>query len=155
MFFFYFSKSPKIWYKRYTLRLISGVPQGSILATMLNNLHYGKMEKEYFTQFNSPNCLLMRWVDDYILVSTSKHLAERFVLTMHQSMSSFGCHVNRKKTLLNFHQRLFKCDLACVHGNWFPWCGYFINTQTLEFSYNYVQYIGEINHNRSGIVRSF
>lgn len=121
----------------------TGVPQGSILATMLNNLHYGKMEKEYFTQFNSPNCLLMRWVDDYILVSTSKHLAERFVLTMHQSMSSFGCHVNRKKTLLNFHQRLFKCDLACVHGNWFPWCGYFINTQTLEFSYNYVQYIGE------------
>ena len=91
---------------------------------------------------SAPESLLMRWVDDYVYITTSKCNAERFLYTMHTSLSTFGCNINVKKTMLNFDLRLHGNSLYCIHGDWFPWCGFLLNCKTLEISHNYLQYIG-------------
>lgn len=87
----------------------------------------------------------MRWVDDYIFVSPSKDRTEAFIGAAHTKLRALGCFINPEKTLVNFHVAVDGLPLSRVKGDWIPWCGFFINTVTLEVKHNYLQYIGKLS----------
>lgn len=60
-----------------------GIPQGSVLSTLLCSLYYAKLEKKTLTSFISEDDLLMRLVDDFLLVTPSKETAQTFFKTMY------------------------------------------------------------------------
>lgn len=84
-----------------------GIPQGSVLSSLLCSLFYGDMEthKLGFTKDEDSVCyhlfhailgltlapqLLLRYVDDFLFVSTQKPLASRFLRVMDEGERSLA-----------------------------------------------------------------
>ena len=61
-----------------------GIPQGSILSTLLCNFYYGEIERKElkFVGERSSRCLLMRYVDDFLLITTDLAIAKKFLKVM-------------------------------------------------------------------------
>ncbi|KAL5391507.1 hypothetical protein DPSP01_001371 [Paraphaeosphaeria sporulosa] len=114
----------------------TGIPQGSILSTILCNFFYAELEHEVLSFALGGDCLLLRLLDDFCLISTNRAHAERFVQVMHRGHADYGVEVKSSKSLANF-------DVAtedgtriprCVSGMRFPYCGVQIDMRTLEVS---------------------
>jgi hypothetical protein len=148
----------------------NGIPQGSILSTLMCNLYYGKMEKMKFPavfqnsgrhlgNFNnngvvsntsstslSPttparNSVMVRLVDDYLLVTRDKDVATNFVRTMHHGIPEFSCSVKSCKTKINFDCDLKANDFNRIEeGGDLAWCGLLINTDSGEITGDYSKY---------------
>ena len=118
--------------KKY-FRQRNGIPQGSVLSSLLCSLFYGDFERTQLGFLTSNDSLLLRLIDDFLLISINKHQATKFLETMLEGSSKYGITVNAKKSLANFALR---CDGGMVprhHGGLnFPYCGVEINTMTLE-----------------------
>ncbi|XP_047146857.1 telomerase reverse transcriptase isoform X1 [Hydra vulgaris] len=126
------------------LKQENGIPQGSVIAAIINDLHYGNIEQKHLNEFlASPDYLLMRWVDDYLFVATSRDTAISFIYKLHQSVAMYGASINMKKFEINFNMQFEGLSIKSIDGLFFPWCGYFIHQHNLELMYNYMQYIGE------------
>lgn len=153
-----------------------GVPQGHSLSSLLTSLFYAHVEKHDLTEFvgdtdsredsqgrkrsassarwaaekqdscqGNPN-LLMRQVDDTIFMTTSKEEAERFLWRMRKGWeSTHGFRVNVGKTRCNFPSGI----KAREEGTLMPWCGLFVNTETLEITVDYTRY----GQNEGGCLR--
>ena len=110
-----------------------GIPQGSVLSSLLCNLVYAKLESEYFDFLRGEESILLRLVDDFLLITTNKKHATLFLQIMHTGIEEYGVHVNPTKSISSFE--------AIVNGNRiplaqqaFPYCGTLINTRTLEIT---------------------
>eukprot|EP00842_Homolaphlyctis_polyrhiza_P004059 jgi/Hompol1/4654/HPOL_001517-RA len=115
-----------------------GIPQGSVLSTMLCSFFYAHFEKRYLAavmQDPQAHSLLIRYVDDFLFVSTSVDTARRFCETMHQAFPDFGCKVNAAKTMTNFPCE-FSGTTAGIDQSHdvFPWCGLLIDIKSLEIT---------------------
>ncbi|XP_042317831.1 telomerase reverse transcriptase [Sceloporus undulatus] len=96
-----------------------GIPQGSILSTLLCNLCYGDMENKLLQGIQKDGTLAM-------------------------GIPEYGFVINPSKTVVNFSvdEDLPGCSgfkqlpPHCV----FPWCGFLIDTQTLEIYSDYSSY---------------
>ncbi|KAJ3272823.1 hypothetical protein HDV01_005251 [Terramyces sp. JEL0728] len=106
-----------------------GIPQGSVLSTLLCNLFYGKMENEKLQQFKNG---LMRYVDDFLFVSKNKQEVIEFCNLMHSGFAEYGMTVNPSKTLLNFKHSKNGFEFKHSDSDWFPWCGLLVHSSTLE-----------------------
>ena len=127
-----------------------GIPQGSVISTLLCTLYYGDIEekllKEVFNNSNerlsSPH-LLLRIVDDFLLICTEKDTAERFLKTMTMGMPELGVRIKKSKTLVNY-----ETNIDCRSGKeykekeWFPWCGMRFNTKTCHVQIDYSRFYG-------------
>jgi telomerase reverse transcriptase len=119
-----------------------GIPQGSVLSSLMCNLYYGRMERLKFPELlaNKPggnDSVLVRLVDDYLLVSTKQSVAENFVHSMHQGVPEFALVVKKEKTKVNFGTfpgSLPEGEVVMT------WCGWRINTATGEFRGDYSKY---------------
>ncbi|KAF4122395.1 telomerase reverse transcriptase [Geosmithia morbida] len=85
-----------------------GIPQGSILSSFLCNYFYADLEVRYlgFLNDGSSDSLLLRLVDDFLLITLDKSKAVRFVETMHRGIPEYGVDVNANKTMVNFDMEL-------------------------------------------------
>ncbi|KAK5834845.1 hypothetical protein PVK06_010524 [Gossypium arboreum] len=157
-----------------------GIPQGSILSTLLCSLYYGHMEKHVIfpylekplehsaetlssSPFDSmdarnssedpvifpPTYLLLRFVDDFLFISTSKEQASSILSMFRQGFPDYNCYMNQEKFCLNFdieHQsgilsnRAFTGDDSTL---FVPWSGLLINSSTLEILGDYTRYLGK------------
>lgn len=112
-----------------------GIPQGSILSTFLCNYFYADLEAQRLSFLNEPKSLLMRLVDDFLLITLDKDKAIRFVETMHQGVPEYGVEVGRDKTLVNFDMEYEGENVRKLDkGSKFPYCGTFIDCKTLEIT---------------------
>lgn len=116
-----------------------GIPQGSILSTLLCNFFYGYMEKEELGFTKQSKSILMRLVDDFLFVTRDQADAETFLRKMHEGHPDYGCFVSVDKTLVNFDYTLDGVEpIRRVDAKeQFPWCGLLFNQQTLEVRYDY------------------
>lgn len=114
----------------------SGIPQGSVLSTILCNFFYAELERDVLDFALGDECLLLRLLDDFCLITTVRGHAERFVRVMHRGYAEYGVTVKTAKSLANF-------DVAaedgsriprCVSDVGFPYCGVQIDMRTLEVS---------------------
>jgi telomerase reverse transcriptase len=120
--------------KRY-YRQKTGIPQGSILSTILCNFFYAELEREVLGFTLNEDCLLLRLLDDFLLISTNRQHAERFVHVMHEGQAEYGVRVQASKSLTNFDVEVDGGWIAqCEPKNRFVYCGMRIDTGTLEVS---------------------
>lgn len=80
--------------------LLRGIPQGSSLSTMLCNLVLDTMEKECI-KYDPNRSILMRYVDDFLFLTTRKSDVELFLTQMSSDSAKYGVRVNMDKTQSN------------------------------------------------------
>ncbi|GAB5589328.1 Telomerase reverse transcriptase [Umbelopsis nana] len=121
-----------------------GIPQGSCLSTILCSYFYGQMEHEELGFIKEdPDALMMRFVDDFLCISTCRDTVEWFTRAMHQGFARYGCQVSHSKSLVNFDMTLQGTAVTKLQASYeFPWCGFLIDTRDLEVFSNYQQYLG-------------
>lgn len=140
---------------------VVGIPQGSVLSTLLckyasfrltlppvcaythisASFFYGQMERSELSFLSDPSCCLLRLVDDFLLITTNRTLAERFLTKMLTGHPEYGCFVSGEKTLVNFDTSLGGSQpiKKAEEGGGFTWCGYLIDDSTLEVRYDYTR----------------
>ncbi|XP_037385278.1 telomerase reverse transcriptase [Talpa occidentalis] len=131
----------RIGHKSYVQR--QGIPQGSMLSTLLCNLCYGDMEAKLFPGLQQDG-LLLRLVDDFLLVTPYLTRAKAFLRTLVRGVPEYGCVANLQKTVVNFPVGAGELGAAaplqlpahCL----FPWCGLLLDTRTLEVRCDYSSY---------------
>ncbi|CAK9255929.1 unnamed protein product [Sphagnum jensenii] len=162
-----------------------GIPQGSVLSSLLCSLFYGHLDTHILfpllqssdTEISkgqsisdntnslaaapdknpeagkpaASDCILLRFIDDSLFISTSENMVVKFVETMHKGFAEYGCHANRGKTAVSFDLELtdgqrknvknvyMSDDGACF----MRWSGLLINCRTLEIQADYTRYCGE------------
>ncbi|XP_043832231.1 telomerase reverse transcriptase [Dromiciops gliroides] len=120
-----------------------GIPQGSILSTLLCSLCYGNMENELFPGIQQDG-LLIRLIDDFLLVTPHLTQAKVFLRTLAKGIPEYGCLINPKKTVVNFpveEDILSNSDFTQLPAHClFPWCGLLLDTRTLNVFCDYSNY---------------
>ena len=118
--------------KKY-FRQRNGIPQGSVLSSLLCNFFYASLEREVL-HFIDPNVsLLLRLVDDFLLITPKAEVAMQFLQVMIRGQPSYGVRVNPAKSMANFSAAVDGILLPRLEGSaLFPYCGSLISTHTLE-----------------------
>lgn len=125
-----------------------GIPQGSVISSILCNYFYADLERKKLHFLQADDCLLLRLIDDFLLITTNKIKAARFVTVMQQGVPEYGVTVSPPKTLVNFAMsssidgapvprattRPTSVSQTRPSDTLFPYCATQINTRTLEIS---------------------
>lgn len=148
----------------YLMQQMIGIPQGSIMSSMLCNFYYGDIESEMlgniFDQFRAQEFNLIRVVDDFLLVTENKDLLLRFLTDMSQGMPNLGVVINSEKTKTSCtctlaENEVLEKDVICMNGSsFFRWCGLLIDTRTLNVRIDYGRFIGSIPKNKLNVSKS-
>nr|XP_013998667.1 unnamed protein product [Salmo salar] len=132
-----------------TFRQCSGIPQGSVVSSLLCCLCYGHMENFLFPNVSQRGGCLMRVVDDFLLITPDLSQAQTFLKTLMAGVPQYGCVVNPQKVAVNFPLREWGDGGSCPAGVrllplhcLFPWCGLLLNTHTLDVHNDYSSYAG-------------
>ncbi|KAK5122386.1 hypothetical protein LTR85_003970 [Meristemomyces frigidus] len=112
-----------------------GIPQGSIVSSLLCSFMYAELEREVLGFLQDGHSLLLRLIDDFLVVSTEQDVAERFMRVMHGGIPQFGVRVKAEKSRANFDIDICGERIARLpEATDFPYCGNAINTVTLDIS---------------------
>ncbi|KAK7738484.1 Telomerase reverse transcriptase [Cytospora paraplurivora] len=114
----------------------NGIPQGSVISSLLCNYFYADLESKKLQFLQAEDCVLLRFVDDFLLVTTDKSKASKFVAIMQQGMPEYGVTVGPSKTLVNFDMAVNGSPVPKVKegSHDFPYCGRQIDCRTLEIT---------------------
>ncbi|RMZ73943.1 telomerase reverse transcriptase [Pyrenophora seminiperda CCB06] len=112
----------------------TGIPQGSVLSSILCNYFYSELERDVLGFALSDDCLLLRLLDDFLLISINEEDAKRFVRVMHKGHPEYGVVIKPEKSLANFDVMTDDGVRIAQSGpdGRFPYCGVCIDTATLE-----------------------
>jgi telomerase reverse transcriptase len=114
-----------------------GIPQGSVLSSLLCNYFYADLEATHLNFLQKSDSLLLRLIDDFLLITLDRNHAKRFLRTMHDGLPEYGVRVNPAKTLVNFEVTTNGRKIErLVATRAFPYCGTFIDTKTLDVTRN-------------------
>lgn len=91
--------------------------------------------------------ILLRFIDDSLLISTSQSSVAKFVQLMHDGFEEYGCRANQQKTAVSFDLLLNKNQVKKSHGvymtndgaSFMRWSGLLINCCTLEVQADYTR----------------
>ncbi|KAJ5032244.1 uncharacterized protein L3040_008853 [Drepanopeziza brunnea f. sp. 'multigermtubi'] len=123
-----------------------GIPQGSVVSSLLCNYFYADLEATHLGFLNSgsggsgSHSLLLRLIDDFLLITSNRAHAKRFLEVMHAGVPDYGVKVHPDKTLVNFEvciagkkvPRLVGGSGDGDGGQGFPYCGNLVDMQTLN-----------------------
>lgn len=104
---------------------VKGIPQGSILSPVLCHLYFGHVENTLFETAPDeskrpslgwwklaepskavPQTMVMRLMDDYLIISTQQSCVEHFLQTAFDGYGEYGGKINPVKTKVNFSTSL-------------------------------------------------
>ena len=118
--------------KKY-FRQRSGIPQGSVLSSLLCSFFYGRLEREVLGFLNCDDTILLRLIDDFLLITLDADIAMRFLQVMMDGQPEYGISVNPSKSLVNFEAIVNGIKIPrLLDSVLFPYCGNLIDTHTLE-----------------------
>ncbi|XP_023636413.1 telomerase reverse transcriptase isoform X2 [Capsella rubella] len=152
--------------KRYYVQM-SGIPQGHRLSSLLCCFYYGHLERTLIYPFleeasrdtSAKECnkesdlisptsyKLLRFIDDYLFVSTSRDQATSFYHRLKHGFKDYNCFMNEKKYCINFEDgEEARCSSSrmYVDDNGIPfvrWTGLLINSRTFEVQVDYTRYL--------------
>ncbi|KAH9706954.1 Telomerase reverse transcriptase [Citrus sinensis] len=155
-----------------------GIPQGSVVSSLLCSLYYGDMERNVLYPFiekiresatevlsgshsseqingdettsSFPNYMLLRFIDDFLFISTSRKQAAYFFSRLQRGFREYNCYMNEEKYGVNFDigdkLRLSSNRVFVGHDGitFLRWSGLLINSSTLEVQGDYTRYLN--NH---------
>ncbi|KAK6162973.1 hypothetical protein DH2020_002814 [Rehmannia glutinosa] len=153
-----------------------GIPQGSVLSSLLCSYYYGHMERnvvfpflekatenllgEFDTSGASASgdtlpkkknvargsaYLLLRFIDDFLFISTSKKQASMFFSRLERGVRDYNCCMNKEKYGLNFNvNNGQECRSNRLHVgkdgvSYLRWSGLLVNCSTLEIQADYTR----------------
>ena len=127
-----------------------GIPQGSFLSTVLCSLFYGQLDRETGILNFPPDDLIMRYVDDFVIISPCRDRVIRLAGFLETGFPEFGIVFNPAKTQFSFNLDL-DLDLDLVMKDdtdktksdqfkFFTWCGLRFNLETLDISPDYTNF---------------
>nr|AAZ04778.1 telomerase [Iris tectorum] len=95
---------------------------------------------------SSPSNMLLRLIDDFLFISTSKEQATTFFNRVYKGFGEYNCNMNNSKFGLNFDlgkaKHLPNRLYTGADGIQFlPWSGLLINCRTLEIQADYTRYL--------------
>lgn len=112
-----------------------GIPQGSVLSSLLCNFFYADLEAKHLGFLKPDESLLLRLIDDFLLITTNRSHAKMFLQIMHDGVPKYGVTVNPDKTLVNFEATINGKKVERLVGSTkFPYCGSFVDTKTLDIT---------------------
>lgn len=112
-----------------------GIPQGSVLSSFLCNYFYADLEAKHLGFLATSDCLLLRLIDDFLLVTLDQNKAIEFVNAMHSGFPEYGVTVNPAKTMVSFDMLYEGKPVRKVNREkGFPYCGTAIDCQTLDIT---------------------
>ncbi|KAF7928563.1 uncharacterized protein EAE98_005619 [Botrytis deweyae] len=112
-----------------------GIPQGSVLSSLLCNYFYADLEAKHLSFLQSGESLLLRLIDDFLLITLNPAHAKRFLKIMHDGIPEYGVGVNPDKTLTNFEVMINGKKIKRVVGErMFPYCGNLVDMKTLNIA---------------------
>ncbi|KIX00186.1 uncharacterized protein Z518_10324 [Rhinocladiella mackenziei CBS 650.93] len=115
------------------LKQTDGIPQGSVLSSILCSYFYGSFERNELAFLDPRSSLLLRLIDDFLLVTLDDGVARRFLEVMANGDKRYGISVNPEKSLVNFDVSIKGQKVPRLHGStFFPYCGMGIEMKTLE-----------------------
>uniref|UniRef100_A0A8C2Z256 Telomerase reverse transcriptase n=1 Tax=Cyclopterus lumpus TaxID=8103 RepID=A0A8C2Z256_CYCLU len=127
-----------------TYRQCRGIPQGSVVSSLLCCLCYGHMENVLFKDIAEKKGCLMRLVDDFLLITPDLHGAQTFLKILLAGVPQYGLVLNPQKVAVNFQVTgsVGSCPgiRALPAHCLFPWCGLLLDTQSLDVSKDYSSY---------------
>lgn len=121
-------------------RQVVGIPQGSVLSSLLCSIFYADLERTRLNFTQDPMSLLLRLIDDYLFITTDQAKARKFLDTMIKGHPEFGCFISPEKTLTNFECSPHIVKVTELEQISFPWCALFINMENLSVSTDYTRY---------------
>ncbi|PSK43718.1 hypothetical protein B9Z65_7232 [Elsinoe australis] len=112
-----------------------GIPQGSVVSSLLCSLFYGQMDGRELGFLEDGECLMTRLIDDFLLITPDLSLAKKFVEVMHKGLREYGVTIGHEKSRTNFDvsvdgMSIQRLPLVAE----FPYCGLAINTADLNVS---------------------
>ncbi|CEO58739.1 hypothetical protein PMG11_03444 [Penicillium brasilianum] len=111
----------------------NGIPQGSVLSSLLCNFFYAQLEQQVLNFIQPEDSLLLRLVDDFLLITTDVNQATQFLQVMHRGQPAYGVSVNPTKSMVNFTTSVDGIYIPRLEGtSLFAYCGCLIDTHTLE-----------------------
>ncbi|XP_036384855.1 telomerase reverse transcriptase isoform X2 [Megalops cyprinoides] len=120
-----------------------GVPQGSVVSTLLCCLCYGHMENTLLSHVVDGGGCLMRLVDDFLLITPELSKAQGFLRTLQAGVAEYGCFMNPRKVAANFPLGDDYPELHVIpSGSLFPWCGLLVDPSSLDVYADYSSYAG-------------
>ncbi|XP_041663934.1 telomerase reverse transcriptase [Cheilinus undulatus] len=129
-----------------TYRQCRGIPQGSVVSSLLCCLCYGHMENSLFKDITGKKGCLMRLVDDFLLITPDLQEAQGFLRVLLAGIPQYGLVVNPQKVVVNFQVtgNLGSCpDIRVLSPRClFPWCGLLLDTHSLDVYKDYSSYAG-------------
>ena len=111
-----------------------GIPQGSVVSSLLCNFFYAKFEQNELDFLEGQDSLLMRLIDDFLLITTDRAKAQRFLRVVSDGNEAYGIQVRPEKSLVNFDHEVDGAPVPRSNQDWFPYCGVMIDTRTLEIT---------------------
>ena len=113
-----------------------GIPQGSILSSILCSFLYAELEREYLGFLMSNESCLLRLIDDFLLITINQEHARLFGEIMHTGVEKYGVRCNTAKSLTNFELVISGTKIPQLLGSsaGFPYCGNIIQMRTLEIT---------------------
>lgn len=112
-----------------------GIPQGSVLSSLLCNYFYADLEMHHLQFLQSGDSILLRLIDDFLLITANPSHAKQFLQIMHDGVPEYGVRVNPDKTLVNFEATINGKKVPRLVGTRkFPYCGNLIDTKTLNIT---------------------
>ncbi|CAN8300216.1 unnamed protein product [Cochlearia groenlandica] len=147
---------------------IAGIPQGHRLSSLLCCFYYGHLERTLIYPFleeaskdvSTKECnrkkeliitpmsyKLLRFIDDYLFVSTSRDQASNFYQRLKNGFPDYNCVMNEKKFCINFEdeeESKSSSNRMYVGDNGVPfirWTGLLINSNTFEVQVDYTRYL--------------
>jgi hypothetical protein len=141
-----------------------GIPQGSVLSSFLCNFYYGDVERNLLSphlfkkSLNGSSQesvhkaaaehlhLLVRIIDDFLLITTDRAMHRAFLQIMHRGEASLGVQVNQDKIYSNIEVEISHEDGTAytIHdttsGGKFPWCGMLFDTSSCEVKIDYSRF---------------
>ncbi|KAJ4394591.1 Telomerase reverse transcriptase [Gnomoniopsis smithogilvyi] len=114
----------------------AGIPQGSVISSVLCNYFYADLEQTQLSFLRADDCLLLRLIDDFLLVTPDQSKAARFIAAMQQGFSEYGVTVSPAKTLVNFPLTIGNLPVPALPpgATVFPYCGTQIHVHTLNLT---------------------
>ena len=66
------------------------------------SFYYADLEKQCLPRIDPKTGLLLRYVDDFLLITKESEVAKQFLSTLQRGIPEYNCRVNEEKTTTNF-----------------------------------------------------